>query len=248
MLDHSNHSEQLDHEGASTGEEQVSFDLQGVVDGVKKSIPVAISVFAYGLVFGVLARQAGLTMLEALLMSGLVYAGASQFVALGLWAMPLPVGAIILTTLIVNLRHLLMGASVSPWFSRLPFTKVYGTLFFLSDESWALLMGEFARGKRNAAFLLGSGAALYVAWVSAALVGRTLGGVIQDPAQWGLDFTFTAVFIALLVGLWRGKKDILPWIVAAIVATAAAHWLPGKWYILLGALAGSLIGVARHAD
>lgn len=175
--------------------------------------------------------------------SGLVFAGVSQFVALGLWVISLPEGAIILTTLIVNLRHLLMGASISLWFLRLPFARAYGTLFFLSDESWALLMGEFGRGKHNAAFLLGSGAALYVAWVSATIVGRTLGGIIQDPAQWGLDFAITAVFIALLVGLWRGKQDILPWTVAAIVATAAAHWLPGKWYILLGALAGSLIGV-----
>jgi 4-azaleucine resistance transporter AzlC len=245
MPDHSIHS---DVESVSIGEEQVSFDAQGVLDGARKSIPIAISVFAYGLVFGVLARQADLSLLEALLMSGLVFAGASQFVALGLWAMPLPVGAIILTTLIVNLRHLLMGASVSPWFSRLPFVRAYGTLFFLSDESWALLMGEFASGKRNAAFLLGSGGTVYLAWVGAALVGGTLGGVIQDPAQWGLDFAITAVFIALLVGLWRGKKDLLPWIVAAIVATAAAHWLPGKWYILLGALTGSLIGVVRYAD
>lgn len=244
----SDSSEQLEFTGTQVGEESVRFDVQGALDGAKRSIPIAVSVFAYGLVFGVLARQAGLSLLEALLMSGLVFAGASQFVALGLWAVSLPVGAIILTTLIVNLRHLLMGASISPWFSRLPFARAYGTLFFLSDESWALLMGEFARGKRNAAFLLGSGVALYVAWVSAAIVGRTLGGVIQDPAQWGLDFAITAVFIALLVGLWRGKQDILPWIVAAIVATAAAHWLPGKWYILLGALAGSLIGVVRHAD
>jgi len=244
----SDFSEQLEHADAPVGEEPVRFDMQGALDGAKKSIPIAASVFAYGLVFGVLARQAGLSLLEALLMSGLVFAGASQFVALGLWAAALPVGAIILTTLIVNLRHLLMGASISPWFSRLPFARAYGTLFFLSDESWALLMGDFARGKRNAAFLLGSGAALYIAWVSAAIVGRTLGGVIQDPAQWGLDFAITAVFIALLVGLWRGKQDILPWIVAAIVAAAAAHWLPGKWYILLGALAGSLIGVVRHAD
>lgn len=235
-------------ESKPTTEEQVSFTLSGILTGARKSIPIAISAFATGLVFGVLARQAGLSLLEALLMSGLVFAGASQFIALGLWMMPLPVGAIIFTTLIVNLRHMLMGASISPWFSRLPAARAYATLFFMTDESWALLMGECARGKRNAAFLLGSGLTLYSAWLSAALVGRAFGNALQDPSRWGLDFAFTAVFIALLVGLWKGKGDILPWVVAAIVAVAAAHWLPGKWYILLGALAGSLIGVLRHAD
>jgi predicted branched-subunit amino acid permease len=109
-------------------------------------------------------------------------------------------------------------------------------------------MGEFAKGKSNAAFLLGSGLVLYVAWVGSTVVGRMLGDVVHDPARFGLDFAFTAVFLSLLVGLWKGKSDLLPWVVAAIVAVAAAHVLPGKWYILLGGLAGSVAGVVRHAD
>jgi len=110
------------------------------------------------------------------------------------------------------------------------------------------MMGEFDKGKRNAAFLLGSGLVLFVVWVSSTVIGRVLGSAIHDPAQWGLDFVFTAVFLALLVGFWKGKAEILPWIVAAFVAVATAHWLPGKWYILLGALAGSLVGAIRYAD
>ena len=229
-------------------DQPVTFTRRGVLEGLRTSIPVALGVFAYGLVFGVLARQAHLSSAEALLMSGLVFAGASQFIALGLWATPLPVGAIILTTLIVNLRHVLMGAALRPWFARLSPLATYGSAFFISDESWALTMGQFARGKRNGAFLLGSGVAIFVAWLSATLVGRTLGGIVSDPARWGLDFAFTAVFIALLVGLWKGKGDLLPWAVAAVVAAGAAHWLPGKWYILLGGIAGSLVGALRRAD
>jgi 4-azaleucine resistance transporter AzlC len=225
--------------------EHVTFDLAGARAGARRSIPIALSIFVYGLVFGVLARQAGLSIIECLLMSGLVFAGASQFVALGLWISPLPVVTIILTTLIVNLRHLLMGAALRPWLSRLPATRAYGTLFFLNDESWALTMGEFARGGRNAAFLLGSGLAAFAAWSGATLVGRTAGSALQDPARWGLDFAFTAVFIALLVGLWKGKSDLLPWAVATIVAVITARWLPGKWYILLGGLAGSLAGAVQ---
>ena len=74
------------------------------------------------------------------------------------------------------------------------------------------------------------------------MFGRTAGAALHTPAQWGLDFAFTAVFVALLAGMWRGRSSLVPWIAAAAVAVAAAHWLPGNWYILLGGLAGSLIG------
>ncbi len=228
--------------------EAVTFDLKGALDGARAMLPIAFGVCTYGLVFGVLAQQVGLSVLEVLLMSSLVFAGSSQLVVLGLWSMPLPFWAIVLTTLSVNLRNLLMGVAVSPWFSQLSFLKKYTTLFFLTDENWALTMGAFAQGKRNAAFLLGSGLVLFVAWVGSTVIGRTLGNVVHDPARWGLDFAFTAVFLTLLVGLWKGKSDLLPWIVAAVVAVAAAHWLPGKWYILLGGLVGSIVGVMRHAD
>src|SRR6266446_5044059 len=233
----------------NTTSEKVMFTLSGALLGVRRAIPLALSVSAVGFAFGVLARQAKLDVVDAMLMSGLVYAGASQFVALSLWAvMPLPVATIILTTFIVNLRHLLMGASLRAWFSQLPPWKVYISVFFMVDESWALTMGEFAAGGRDAAFLPGSGMILFIAWVSSTVIGQTIGAFINNPAQWGLDFAFTAVFTALLVGMWKGKSNILPWAVAAAVAVAAAHWLPGKWYILLGGIAGSVVGAITGAQ
>ena len=211
-------------------------------------LPIALGVATYGLVFGVLAQQAKLSILEVLLMSAFVFAGSAQLIVLSLWISPLPIGIIVLTTLIVNARNLLMGVAISPWFKRLSPLKAYTTLFFLTDENWALTMSEFSQGASNAALLLGSGLVLFATWVSSTVAGRILGSIIHNPAQWGLDFAFTAVFLALLVPLWKGKSDLLPWIVAAIVAIAAAHWLPGKWYILLGGLAGSLVGGLRHAE
>ena len=227
-------------------ETDVTFTVAGIVDGARGTVPIAVAVFAYGLIFGVLARQAHLSALEALLMSGLVFAGSSQFVALGLWGAPLQIEPIILTTLIVNLRLLLMSAALRPWLGRLPPIAAYGSVFFMADENWALTMAQFARGGRDGAFLLGSGLTLFVAWLGATLIGSLLGGAIGDPTRFGLDFAFTAVFIALLAGLWRGKGDLLPWVVAAAVAIAGARLLPGKWYILLGAVAGSLVGAWRY--
>lgn len=233
---------------ASPVEEPVTFGRTGALSGARRAIPIALGICTYGLVFGVLARQSHLSLLEVLLMSGLVYAGSAQFLVLSLWGVPFAFGAIILTTLLVNLRNVLLGITVSKWLADLPPLKKYITLFFLADENWALTMNEFASGKRDIAFLLGSGLVLFVAWVGSTTLGRLLGEGITDPTQWGFDFAFTAVFLCLLIGVWKGKADILPWIVAAVVSVVAAHFLPGKWYILLGSLTGTTIGGIRRAN
>ena len=152
----------------------VVFTRKGFWAGTREILPLAVGVFAYGLVFGVLARQAGLSLIEMLLMSGLVNAGSSQFVALALWQIPLPVAAIIFTTFVVNLRYMLMGVSLRPWFSHLPTFKMYGPLFFMGDENWALMIRAFETGQRDAAFLLGSGLPLFSAWLSGTAIGGTL--------------------------------------------------------------------------
>jgi 4-azaleucine resistance transporter AzlC len=224
------------------------FDREGLLAGIRQSVAIGLGVFTYGLLFGALARQAGLSLAESLTMSSLVLAGASQLIVLDLWHYPLPIATIILTTLVVNLRHLLMGAVLSPWFSRLTRLQAYGSIFFLSDESWALTLSVLTKGTASSSFLLGSGLAILVSWVGATFLGYTVGSLLGDPAVWGLDFAFTAIFIALLVGLWRGKSDWLPWVVAAIAAIAADTWLPGNGYILIGTLAGSIVGVWCHDD
>jgi 4-azaleucine resistance transporter AzlC len=228
--------------------EGIGFTVAGALAGARRCVPLAASTFAYGLVFGVLARGAGLRPGEVTLMSATVFAGAAQFVVAGLWgggSGGVPVAEIVIATGLVNLRHLLMGAALHPWFGHLPARQRYGAAFFMTDENWALTLREFAGGGRDGAFLVGSGLALFAGWVSAGTIGALLGTQVPDPARWGLDFAATAVFTALLVGMWRGKGNLLPWATAATVATVAARWLPGQWYILLGALAGSAAGAWR---
>ena len=228
--------------------DDVRFTRRGAVAGARLTLPLAVSVAAYGTVFGVLARRADLSLMESVLMSGLVYAGAAQFVAVELWASGATALALVLTTLLVNLRHLLMGASLREWFGRLPGRRAYGALFFLNDESWALTQAEYDRGLRDAAFLAGSGLALWGAWVGATGVGHLAGSAVGNPTAWGLDFAFAAVFAALLTGMFKGRTDLLPWLTGAVVAVVADRLLPGNWYVLLGGLAGCLVGASRDGN
>ena len=226
----------------------VTFSPTGLLDGARMALPLAAGTCAFGFVYGVLAGQAHLSLLEVILTSFLVSAGSSQLIVLGMWSSPLAIGPIIFTTFLVNSRHLLMGMTLSRWFKHLSPLLLYSSLFLMDDESWALTINEFEQGKRDAAFLVGSGLVMLLAWILSTAVGRVLGGGINDPSRWGLDFLSTAVFIALLAGFWKGKADLLPWGIAAMIAVLSTHLLPGKWYILLGALAGSIVGAIRHAD
>lgn len=225
-----------------SSEHTVTFTFSGVITGGRRSLPMAIGVIPFGLVFGVLARQTGLGLSEAALMSAAVFAGAAQFVALGLWHEPLPILTIAFTTFLVNLRLVLMGAALRPFFGKLSWWKSYGSMLLLSDGGWAMQLQEFNEGRRNCAFLLGNGLAQYFVWVSSTILGFTLGAVISQPEKWGLTFIVPASFLAILVGTWRGKADILPWLVAGFVALLTSRIVGGNWFILIGGLTGSLTG------
>ena len=211
--------------------------------GMRTFVPLAISIAAYGVVWGVLAGQAGLSVLEVTLMSALVFAGASQFVALDMWEPGnLPILSIVVAVGIVNLRLLLMSATLRPLTAHLPLPKALASMFVVSDEQWALTMAEVNNGRGSVAFLLGTGILSWFSWMSSTVVGRLVGSFIDDPMKYGLDFAFTATFLALLLGMWKGRTDIVPWAVAALVAIAASRLVEGNWYIIIGGLAGSFAG------
>lgn len=211
--------------------------------GVRMFLPVAISIAAYGVVWGVLAGQAGLSVLEVALMSGLVFAGASQFVALDMWSLGnLPILSIIIAAGIVNLRMLLMSATLRPLVGHLSLPKQLGAVFFVSDEQWAMTMAQMQKGGGTVAFLLGTGVLSWFAWMGSTLCGRVLGAFIDDPTKYGLDFAFTATFLALLLGMWRGRGDLIPWIVGALAAILTSRLIEGNWYIIVGGLVGSFAG------
>ena len=157
-----------------------------------------------------------------------------------MWSGHLPIFEMTLAVLVINLRYLLIGASLEPLFAGRGLLHKVCLMHLVADENWAVTMSELRRGKATCWFLFGGGVFLYLAWSSGTLIGLLGGGFIAKPEVYALDFAFTAVFTALAVGLWQGKRDLLPWIAAGGAALPAHHFLAGKWYVVLGGLAGAL--------
>ena len=198
--------------------------------------------FVYGTVFGGLAVQAGLRAVEVWGMSVLVFAGASQFIAVPMLAAGASPVAIVVTTYVVNMRHYLMAATLAPAFRGFPRRWLALVAHVLNDESFAIAVAR--RNPPDPWVYIGSAVAIFGAFLAGVVVGTRLGGLVADPARWGLDFAFPAVFLALVAAQLRHPADWLIALVSAVVAIAAALVLPDNWHIVVTGVAVS--GVAAR--
>jgi 4-azaleucine resistance transporter AzlC len=212
----------------------------GVRDALTTVVP---SIVAYGVVWGGLARQAGLSLGELVAMCLLVTAGTAQFVALPMLQAGAPAWLLVVTTYVVNLRHYLMAASLAPYFAHLSRGRLALLAHGVTDESYALTMARFAAHRPNPAYYAGSAATTYVAWYVGAAAGGILGGRIPDPHRYGLDFVFPAVFIAILARTIQAPWQWAVAAVAAIVALAVKAAVGGTWHIALAGLGASALGI-----
>ncbi len=227
----------------------VVFTAAGLRRGMRDSLPLLLALTPYGIVFGIVAHGTGLSLPEAVLMSGTVFGGSAQLVALGIWAHPAPVIGAAVAAFIVNLRSALMGPLLAPWFDRLRGWRLWLSLFLLVDNNWAMALKDMNSGGRDAAYFVGIGILLWVQWTVLTALGHAMGEVLRPPPGHPILFTALAVFVCMLASMWRGRPDAVPWLVAVAVAVATSWLLPGTfWHIIAGALAGSLAGAARdHA-
>lgn len=217
----------------------------GFLAGARMALPLWPGLAVFGAAFGAAAAQKGFGFWQAAASSGFVYAGASQMVALEIWRTPLDLAAllgIVAVTLFVNARIILMGATLQPWLHGYPPGRTAFQLFFLTDASWLIGMRHRAEGGRDLGVLFGAGLSLWPMWVAATMVGHLAGGLIADPKTFGLDFILPALFAAMLVPLWRGPRPALPWLVSGLVALAVQRLVDGYAFIVVGALAGVVVG------
>ena len=197
-------------------------------NGFISTAPLGISVFIYGIVFGILSQKTGLSILETLAMSAFIFAGASQMTAVQMISQGANPLSIIITVWIINLRHFLMAASLSPYLKKTPARVRMINAHFMTDESYAATYSCFQQHQPSAMFFFGSGFNIYVFWLAATLTGFLCGNIIPGQVKYILDFAFAAAFIGMLIPL---IKDF-PTIVTVLVSTIISIWgylnLPGK--------------------
>lgn len=233
--------------GAAVSGSRVVFTRRGVMKGVRISLPMIPAVLPFGLIIGVMADAQGLSFLETVIMSAAVFAGTSQLVALQIWADPAPIFAATLACTVINLRLAPMGAALAPWLDRLRGWKLWGTLATLVDNSFAIAIADQRMGGRDAGLLLGVGLTFWAFWVVFCALGYAFSGLISLPPGHPIFFASLATIIALMVPLWRGRLEILPWGVAAVAALAVSQGLGlgQPWPVLAGAILGGAAGAWR---
>jgi len=211
-------------------------------EGVRAEIPLLIGVFPFGMIYGALAINAGLSKAASQLMSSIVFAGSAQFITTQLVREATPGLIIVLTIAVVNLRHMLYSASLAPYLASLSTRWKALLSYLLTDEAYAPTIIHYEKEDVTPYshwFLLGAGLTLWITWQISTALGIFLGAAI--PAEWSLDFALPLTFIAMVVPVLRHRPAIAAALSAGIVALVA-YSLPYKLGLLLAALVGIAVG------
>jgi 4-azaleucine resistance transporter AzlC len=211
-------------------------------EGVRAEAPLLVGVFPFGLIYGALALNAGLSPSVAQLMSSIVFAGSSQFVATQLVHDGAPGAIIVLTIAVVNLRHMLYSASLAPYLKDLSVRWKVLLSYLLTDEAYAPSIIRYERdGVQPFShwFLLGAGFSLWFNWQVSTALGIFLGAAI--PKEWPLDFALPLTFIAMVVPVLKNRSMVAAALSAGVVALLAFH-LPFKLGLILAAFTGIIVG------
>jgi len=210
------------------------------------SLGIIASVAGFGVVYGLSARAAGFSLVEAVGMSTIVFAGGAQFAAVGYVASGVAWPAIVVLTAFLNARHVLYAAGLAPYLAARGRALRAASAFFLTDETFALSVAHFNRiGRADlGGYAFAALAATFVPWNVATAAGVLLGGSIPDPKRLGLDVIFPAAMGGLAVGLISRRRELVAALVAIGVAlTVSIAWDPAAGLIAGGAL-GPLAGLA----
>lgn len=214
--------------------------------GMRDTAVLALFVVPFGAAVGATAVAQDLSATASLVMSALVFAGASQFAALELWVEPLPLVSIAMITLAVNARFLILGAALAPWINQLRGFSWFITCMSLVDANFPYARSRL-REQPDIGALLGSGAILWLAWVFGTALGAGAGRLLGSLDVFGMDVLMGGLFMAFVVQDLRQSRRFLPVVVAAVVAVVTRDVLPAGWNVVLAALAGGLSGLIGRA-
>lgn len=216
---------------------------RGWLTGISQAMPIVLGYIPIGFAFGVLAQKAGISLLNTLLMSLLVYAGSSQLIAVGLIAAGVPALSVIITTFVVNLRHLLMSAAVSPFLKRWRKFELTAFAYQLTDETFAVHSARFASVSPNKAEVFATNATSQTAWVFGTWLGLMVGQLIADVKPLALDCALPAMFVALLVLQIKDRIQIAVALLTGALAVGLVLIGMDQWNVIAATLVGATIGV-----
>jgi 4-azaleucine resistance transporter AzlC len=217
--------------------------MLGWLRGVSRAIPITLGYIPIGFAYGVLAQKAGLSTFNTLAMSIFVYAGSSQLIAVGLFATQAAPLSIILTTLIVNLRHMLMASALAPHLHSWKKPALTAFAYEITDETFALHAIEFPKGPPDLRETLALNLTAQASWVFGSWLGLVAGGLITNVESFALDFALPAMFIALLMMQLKDRRQLAVAISTGIMAVFLLLAGLSQWYVIVATIMGASFGV-----
>lgn len=217
--------------------------------GALETLPLVVAAFPFGIVFGALSQSYGLDFAVAFGMSAIVFAGASQFIAITLLASSTAVPVIVLTVFIVNLRQMLYSANLMHRVEHWPHSVRAILAFWLTDESFAVVSDKLNRHPGEPGlrwFYLGSALFMYSFWLLATVLGYQLGSTFPSLSGWGLDVAMIVAFVGIVTPALKRRADWACAAVAFVAAIITYDW-PHQSGLLLSSLLAIVVGMLLSA-
>jgi len=227
----------------STGMLSDGIATSSIRRGMKAATPVVMGYIPIAIAFGILASQVGLGIAEAAAMSVFVFAGSAQFIAVGMIGAGNSIGAIVVTTFLVNLRHLLMSAALSPHLRGLSHKELAWFGFQLTDETFALHSTRFREGVPDVLESFALNGTAQVSWVLGTIAGVLVGGVVSDVDGLGMDYTLPAMFIALVFIQVHNSTYFTVGVLGGAAAMVFQVTGMGVWSIIAATVLAATAGV-----
>lgn len=213
------------------------------LQGMTQALPIVLGYIPVGFAYGVLAQKAGLSAFNTLLMSVIVYAGSAQLISVGLIASGLAPLSIIITTFIVNLRHMLMSAALSPHLQNWRKRELSAFAYEITDESFALHATRMEDGGRPKSETFAINLTAQASWVLGTALGIFGGQLIAEIEPFALDYALPAMFIALLVIQIRNKVQVVVAVLAGVFSLGLYWRGLQQWYVIVATVLAATLGV-----
>ncbi len=213
-----------------------------ITQGISAAWPICLGYVPIGLAFGVLAQKAGLTLTEIGLMSIVVFAGSSQFIAVSMIASGAAIVSIVITTFMVNLRHLLMSSALAVYLGKSKRSHLTLFAYGVTDESFAVNHARFSDRSWDLNRALIVNHAANITWIISTVLGG-IGGQFIPARAFGIDYALSAMFICLLIFQLKGRIYVITAIIAGALSVILSLVIPGNAYIVIASILAATLGV-----